>query len=218
MWADETRSGFIRIEGYKEKAMEERVWVERAQHGDQTAFAHLVEVYQGPVYNLAYRMLGSAQDAEDAAQETFLRAYVQFDTYQPERRFASWLLAIAAHYCIDQLRRRRFTWLPLDDLPFLDWIGGREAEPEGAALQREERDQVRQLLDHLPPNYRLVIVLRYWYDLSCQEIADVAGLTESAVKTRLYRAREMMAQGLTASETKALPTYSEEARSVLSNC
>jgi len=68
MWADETRSGFIRIEGYKEKAMEERVWVERAQHGDQTAFAHLVEVYQGPVYNLAYRMLGSAQDAEDAAQ------------------------------------------------------------------------------------------------------------------------------------------------------
>jgi len=198
--------------------MDERGWIEQAQGGDQAAFANLVELYQRPVYNLAYRMLGSTQDAEDAAQETFLRAYVQLDTYQPERRFASWLLSIAAHYCIDQLRRRRFTWLPLDNLPFLDWLSGGEVEPEGATLQREERDQVRQLLTRLPANYRLVIVLRYWYDLSCQEIADVAGLTESAVKTRLYRAREMLAQGLSASETTALPTYSEEARSVLSNC
>ncbi len=198
--------------------MDERGWIEQARGGDQAAFANLVELYQRPVYNLAYRMLGSTQDAEDAAQETFLRAYVQLDTYQPERRFASWLLSIAAHYCIDQLRRRRFTWLPLDNLPFLDWLSGGEVEPEGATLQREERDQVRQLLTRLPANYRLVIVLRYWYDLSCQEIADVAGLTESAVKTRLYRAREMLAQGLSASETTALPTYSEEARSVLSNC
>ena len=198
--------------------MDERGWIEQAQGGDQAAFANLVELYQRPVYNLAYRMLGSTQDAEDAAQETFLRAYVQLDTYQPERRFASWLLAIAAHYCIDQLRRRRFTWLPLDNLPFLDWLSGGEVEPEGATLQREERDQVRQLLTRLPANYRLVVVLRYWYDLSCQEIADVAGLTESAVKTRLYRAREILAQGLAASETTALPTYSEEARSVLSNC
>jgi len=198
--------------------MDERGWIEQAQGGDQAAFANLVELYQRPVYNLAYRMLGSAQDAEDAAQETFLRAYVQLDTYQPERRFASWLLSIAAHYCIDQLRRRRFTWLPLDNLPFLDWLSGGEVEPEGATLQREERDQVRQLLTRLPANYRLVVVLRYWYDLSCQEIADVAGLTESAVKTRLYRAREILAQGLAASETTALPTYSEEARSVLSNC
>ena len=198
--------------------MDERGWIEQAQGGDQAAFANLVELYQRPVYNLAYRMLGSTQDAEDAAQETFLRAYVQLDTYQPERRFASWLLSIAAHYCIDQLRRRRFTWLPLDNLPFLDWLSGGEVEPEGATLQREERDQVRQLLTRLPANYRLVVVLRYWYDLSCQEIADVAGLTESAVKTRLYRAREILAQGLAASETTALPTYSEEARSVLSNC
>jgi len=198
--------------------MDERGWIEQAQGGDQAAFANLVELYQRPVYNLAYRMLGSTQDAEDAAQETFLRAYVQLDTYQPERRFASWLLSIAAHYCIDQLRRRRFTWLPLDNLPFLDWLSGGEVEPEGATLQREERDQVRQLLTRLPANYRLVVVLRYWYDLSCQEIADVAGLTESAVKTRLYRAREILAQGLAASEITALPTYSEEARSVLSNC
>ena len=198
--------------------MDERGWIEQARGGDQAAFANLVELYQRPVYNLAYRMLGSTQDAEDAAQETFLRAYVQLDTYQPERRFASWLLSIAAHYCIDQLRRRRFTWLPLDNLPFLDWLSGGEVEPEGATLQREERDQVRQLLTRLPANYRLVVVLRYWYDLSCQEIADVAGLTESAVKTRLYRAREILAQGLAASETTALPTYSEEARSVLSNC
>ena len=93
--------------------MEEQLLVARAQQGDHTAFAQLVEQYQRPVYNLAYRMLGNAQDAEDAAQETFLRVYKQFKRYDRRQKFATWLLAIAAHYCIDRLRRRRFLWLSM---------------------------------------------------------------------------------------------------------
>ena len=79
----------------------------KAQQGDAQAFTWLVETYQRPVFNLCYRMLGNAQDAEDAAQETFLRAYKNLRRYDRSRPFSTWLLSIAAHYCIDQARRRR---------------------------------------------------------------------------------------------------------------
>src|SRR5215210_6371969 len=86
---------------------EERAWIGRALAGDQTAFAALVERYQGAVYNLCYRMLGSPGEAEDAAQDVFLRAWTKLHTFQQDRRFSTWLLAIASHWCIDLLRRRR---------------------------------------------------------------------------------------------------------------
>jgi RNA polymerase sigma-70 factor (ECF subfamily) len=177
----------------------ERVWIDGARAGNQQAFARLVEAYQRPVYNLAYRMLGNPADAEDAAQETFLRAYAQFDSYDPQRKFSSWLLAIAAHYAVDQLRRRRVDLVSLDlpespesfDLP----IGRVYTDPEDAVLERDTRDRVQTLLDRLPADYRLVIVLRYWHDLSYEEIAAATGSTVSAVKSRLHRARLMLVDG-----------------------
>ncbi|MDH4136899.1 MAG: sigma-70 family RNA polymerase sigma factor [Anaerolineae bacterium] len=180
---------------------EETVWIQQALAGDHQAFARLVEAYQIPVYNLTYRMLGNAKEAEDAAQETFLRAYTRLVTYQTDKKFSSWLLAIASHYCIDLLRRRRFTWLSLDELPFLDQAAAERNQPEEAAIRREERDEVRQMLAQLPPQYRAAVILRYWYELSYLEIAEVMGTTESAIKSRLYRAREMLAQQAMASQT-----------------
>lgn len=180
---------------------EETVWIQQALAGDHQAFTRLVEAYQIPVYNLTYRMLGNAKEAEDAAQETFLRAYTRLVTYQTDKKFSSWLLAIASHYCIDLLRRRRFTWLSLDELPFLDQAAGERNQPEEAAIRREERDEVRQMLAQLPPQYRAAVILRYWYELSYLEIAEVMGTTESAIKSRLYRAREMLAQQAMASQT-----------------
>ena len=180
---------------------EEKDWIRQAVAGDREAFTHLVEAYQIPVYNLAYRMLGDAREAEDAAQETFLRAYTRLTTYQTDKKFSSWLLAIASHHCIDRLRRRRFTWLSLDELPFLDQAAGEQNQPEEAAIRQEERDEVRKMLDQLPPHYRAAVILRYWYELSYREIAEVMGTTESAVKSRLYRAREMLAQRALASQT-----------------
>ena len=85
---------------------DERLWIVRARRGDDEAFSRLVEAYQRPVFSVCYRMLGDAAEAEDAAQETFIRAYTCIDSYDPSRKFSSWLLAIASHYCIDLLRRR----------------------------------------------------------------------------------------------------------------
>jgi RNA polymerase sigma-70 factor (ECF subfamily) len=188
---------------------EETVWIQRALAGDQEAFACLVEAYQTAVYNLAYRMLGNAVEAEDAAQETFLRAYTRLGTYDPDRKFSSWLLAITSHHCIDCLRRRRFA-LSLDELPPWRWPAG-SSRPEETVIRGEERDEVRQLLDQLPPHYRATVILRYWYDLSYQEIAEAMETTESAVKSTLYRARRMLAQGAPAYQNRGTVSLAQRA-------
>jgi len=172
--------------------------VRRTLDGDQQAFATIVEKYKDPVFNVAYRMLGNPTEAEDVAQETFVRAYTQLRTYQEGRRFSTWLLSIASHLSIDQLRRRRFLALPLENAPFLDWIADLGAGPEQAALQLEASDEMQKVLSALPPKYRNVLVLRYWYDLSYEEIADALSLTSALVKARLHRARELVARTLKA--------------------
>lgn len=178
---------------------QERAWIEQALQGDRTAFGHLVRAYERPVYNLTYRMLGDPAEAEDAAQETFLRAYTKLATYQPERKFVNWLLSIASHHCIDRLRRRgRAPQLSLDGPLPPQWLTSSAPLPEQVVNKKQERDRVRQSLDVLPPAYRAAIVLRYWYNMSYREIAGVMDTTESAIKSRLHRARRMLAQELQA--------------------
>lgn len=178
---------------------QERAWIEQALEGDRTAFGQLVRAYERPVYNLTYRMLGNAAEAEDAAQETFLRAYNKLATYQPERKFVNWLLSIASHYCIDRLRRRtRAPQLSLDGPLPPEWTMSNSPRPDQEVSQNERRAQVRQVLETLPADYRAAVVLRYWYGLSYREIATTMDTTESAIKSRLHRARRMMAQELQA--------------------
>lgn len=182
---------------------EEMAWVAQARQGSDEAFTKLVEAYQTHVYNLCYRMLGEPESAEDAAQETFLRAYQHLHRYDSQRPFATWLLSIAAHYCIDRLRRRRFTMMSMDqdedeggfELPDVD-----APNPESEAVRREQRQRMQGLLGHLNAVDRAAIVLRYWEDYSEGEIAEALDLTVSAVKSRLHRARRELA-GLWQEET-----------------
>jgi RNA polymerase sigma-70 factor, ECF subfamily len=183
---------------------QELLWLDLARRGDQAAFARLVEAYQRPVYNLCYRMLSNAPEAEDAAQETFVRMYTKLHTYQPERKLSSWVLSIASHYCIDRLRRRRGQWLSLDEEPVAATLASPNRGPEDLALRSESRDEVQRLVDMLPAAYRVPLILRYWYDLSYAEIADVMGLTVQAVKSRLHRARLQVIEKTPASSTLAM--------------
>ena len=173
--------------------LEEQLLVTHAQRGDQSAFAGLVEHYQTPVYNLAYRMLGNANDAEDAAQETFLRAYTQLKSFHVDQKFATWLLSIAAHYCIDRLRRRRFLWLSIEDDAIGDVLASDLPQPDDEALRHENEHEVAQLLEHLSPSNRLVVVLKYWHDQSVEEISRTTGDSVSSVKVKLHRARQALA-------------------------
>ncbi len=171
----------------------EQAWLVQAQKGDEEAFTHLVEIYQRPVYNLCYRMLGDPQEAEDAAQETFWRAYQGFGRYDMQRSFITWLLSIAAHYCIDQQRRRRLPIIGLELLPE-EGVPDPTPGPERKFVRSEEDRLVRKLLGELGPQDRAALVLRYWYDFSDQEIANTLSLSVSAVKSRLHRSRQVLAQ------------------------
>ncbi len=172
----------------------EQIWVDQARAGDAEAFSRLVEAFQRPVFNLAYRMLGNAPEAEDAAQETFLRAYAKLHQYDPDRKFSTWILSIANNHCIDRLRKRRAILISIDDNPVLQNLEGDSVRPDSAALKREEAQELQQLIDKLAPDYRTPLVLRYWQEYSYQEIADTMQISLSAVKTRLFRARQQMAQ------------------------
>jgi RNA polymerase sigma-70 factor, ECF subfamily len=163
--------------------------------GDQQAFADLVERYQRAVFNLTYRMLGEAGEAEDAAQEAFFRAYQHIERYDADRPFKTWLLSIASNYCIDKIRKRRLTWLSLDEpLPPHPALNSKNPGPEEAFTGNERDAAVHQLLNQLPVDYRAAVILRYWYDMSYAEIAEMLDTTESAIKSRLFRARQTLAE------------------------
>jgi len=115
-------------------------------------------------------------------------------SFDRQRRFSTWLLSIGSNYCIDRLRRRRFAWMTLEDAAYA--LPSNEPGPERSALNREQRAIVQQALQKLPDTYRLVMVLRYWQDLSYEEIGRATGLPESTIKTRLHRARHMLAAAL----------------------
>lgn len=178
------------VQGEAVQDMAELVLVERAVAGDERAFAELVTRYQTAVYNLAYRMLGDAGEAEDAAQEVFLRIYRRLGTYDANHRFSTWVLSIASHYCIDLLRRKRPWLVPLENIS--NWMRARNRGPEASALAQEQQDTVRTLLAKLPEHYRLVLLLRYWHDLGYEEIAQVVDLPVSTIKARLHRARNAL--------------------------
>jgi RNA polymerase sigma-70 factor (ECF subfamily) len=178
---------------------QEQAWIKAALKGDTTAFGHLVQAYERPVYNLTYRMLGDPAEAEDAAQETFLRAYTKLATYQPGRKFVNWLLSIASHHCIDRLRKKgRAPQLSLEGPLPPQWLTSSAPPPDEVVARKQKRERVRDSLETLPPDYRAAIVLRYWYNYSYREIAGVMDTTESAIKSRLHRARRMLAGQLEA--------------------
>jgi len=163
-----------------------------AQRGSDEAFTELVEAYQTHVYNLCYRMLGEVESAEDASQETFLRAFQHLQRYDHGRPFATWLLSIAAHYCIDRLRRRRLSFISMDQGEDGETIELQDAgapNPEAEVVRHEQREQMQGFLQKLNSVDRAAIILRYWHDCSETEIAAALHLTVSAVKSRLHRAR-----------------------------
>ncbi len=174
--------------------MTEAELLQRARAGDEAAFTGLVEAYQTAIFNLCYRMLGEAGEAEDAAQETFLRAYTQLHRYDPTRPFKTWLFSIASHHSIDRLRKRRLTWLSIDEpLPPHPALQEQSPGPEDVAVRREQGAAIQKHLSKLSPEDRGVIVMRYWYDMSYEEISEATGATVSAVKSRLHRARNAIA-------------------------
>ena len=176
---------------------DELAWVLQAQQGSDEAFTRLVEEHQTHVYNLCYRMLGEPELAEDAAQETFLRAYQNLHRYDQDRPFATWLLSIGAHYCIDRLRKKKLSVFSIDeendDGSVFEVADPASLDPEVESVKREDHDRLHHLLRGLDETDRAAVIMRYWYDYSEVDIAQSLRLTVSAVKSRLHRSRRALA-------------------------
>jgi RNA polymerase sigma-70 factor, ECF subfamily len=180
---------------------DDELLVEQVRKGTQSAFSALVQRHQGAIYSLCYRMTGDPQEAEDLAQEAFLRLYRSLGSFRPGTRLRPWFHRIAVNVCLDALRKRREATVPLEALLQMESqprAASREEMPEEAYLSQEVRAEVQRALLKLPGDYRAALVLRYLEDLSYQEVAEVLGVPVSTVETRLFRAKKMLATVLAA--------------------
>src|SRR5690606_6594448 len=153
-----------------------------ARNGDRLAFRELVDLYQNKIYHLAYRMLGNTHEAEDIVQETFLRVYTNLNGFDPSQKFSTWIYRIGTNLCIDHLRKRkRKKNMSLDanlyDSDKADGYDimptGDEELPENQLVLSETRRQVRDAIDQMPEQYKSIVILRYWHDMSLQEFSVV---------------------------------------------
>ena len=159
------------------------------------AFGELVTRYQTGVFNVCYRMLHERGEAEDLAQETFMRAYDRLHTFDLEREFGPWIRRVAANLCLNHLESQKVT-APLDDERDAD----ESQRPEKQVEVNERSAQIRKALLSLPPQYRAVIELRHYQELSYDEIAAELNIPLSDVKSHLFRARKILAEKLHASD------------------
>jgi RNA polymerase sigma-70 factor (ECF subfamily) len=176
--------------------MNELQLLDLARQGDFEAFASLVSSSQGKIYNHLLRMVGNPEDAQDLLQESYLSAFRNLGSFQGTSAFSTWLYRIATNHALMRLRRKNLETVGLDEIPvptheelkqrtITDW----NMDPNQAMLRKEVRQLLDRAIQSLPPTYRSVALLRDVEDLSTAETAEVLGISEGAVKTRLHRAR-----------------------------
>lgn len=172
--------------------------VRRCLAGDERAYGLIVERYQARIFSLAWRMVRQREDAEDLTQETFVRMFRAAARYDPTRPFAAWLFTIASRLCIDHIRRRR---LPSVSLSMSEPGSTEERQmdiedpglgPDEITSRDEEERRTQDLIDSLPPHYRIVVMLRHQEDLSYDEIAAALEMPLGTVKARIHRARALL--------------------------
>jgi RNA polymerase sigma-70 factor (ECF subfamily) len=185
---------------------DDAVLVGRCLAGDEKSYRELIEKYQPQVYSLAMRMVRRSEDAEDLTQETFVRMFRALDRYDPGRSFPAWLFTIASRLCIDHIRRRKLHPVSLTQLDrsteeeYTIEVEDTALRPDEAASQAEEERRTRNLIDTLPPHYRLVVMLRHQQDLSYEEIAEALNVPLGTVKARIHRARALLKERLVREE------------------
>ncbi|MDR7080375.1 RNA polymerase sigma-70 factor (ECF subfamily) [Neobacillus niacini] len=170
--------------------------------GDQDAFAEIVEIYSNSIYQLGYRMLGNRHEAEDIAQEAFIRAYVNIKSFNQDLKFSTWLFRIATNLCIDRIRKKKPDYYldaevsGTDGLTMYSQLSSNSPLPEKELESLELQETVQKEILKLPEKYRAVIVLKYIEELSLNEISEILDMPLGTVKTRIHRGREALRQQL----------------------
>lgn len=174
--------------------------IKEVLNGDQEAFEEIVTHFQHRLFQVCYRMLGNTAEAEDIAQEAFVRAYVNLDTFDVKRKFSTWLYRIATNLCIDRIRKKKPDYYLDAEVPgtegldMYSQIASDRELPEEEVEKMEMQDRIQYEISRLPDKYRTIIILRYMEELQLQEIADILEIPLGTVKTRVHRGREALRQ------------------------
>lgn len=174
-----------------EAVSDEQQVVLRARNGDRQAFNELVRRYQDVIFRLCVRLLGNTEDAEDACQEIFLRAYMRLATFRGQSRFKTWLVRLAINTCLNQRARQR----PVE--PLLNDLVDHAPSVEEHVVRAEAMARLHQALQMLPPHYRVAVVLRDLEGLSYRDIAEIMDVPEGTVRVWAFRGRERLKEVLT---------------------
>ena len=195
-----------------EARLDEAALIARCQGGDAAAFDLLVNLHASRVYNLAYRMLGCQQDAEDAAQEAFLRAFTAMRKFRHGASFSTWIYRITVNVCLDEIKRRRGRPQPVSTLypesadarsDLTEQLSAGGEDPAEIAEQRARRREVEQALAALPAHQRAVAVMCDVEGLTYEEAAAALNTGVGTVKSRLHRARQRLRQLLAPPEEQS---------------
>jgi RNA polymerase sigma-70 factor (ECF subfamily) len=172
--------------------------VKASQHGDQDAFAFLVQRHQRRVFNMVLRMLQDYEEASEITQEAFLAAWQGLPSFRGEARFATWLYRIAYHCALKQLERRkreRSLQAAMEAEQILEEVN-REMQEEDIIELRARQAMVREQLEKLPAKYRIVLILRHLQEMTYEEMADILTMPIGTIKTHLFRARHLLKERL----------------------
>lgn len=176
--------------------------IKQVRKGDQNAFGEIVELYKGKVFQLCFRMLGNSHEAEDISQEAFIRAYINIERYNIDRKFSTWLYRIATNLCIDRIRKKKPDYYldaevaGTEGLTLYSQIPASQLAPDEEVSKIELQEIIQNEILKLPEKYRAVIVLRYIEELPLLEISKILDLPIGTVKTRIHRGREALRKQL----------------------
>jgi RNA polymerase sigma factor (sigma-70 family) len=170
----------------------------KARDGSQKAYADLMHRYKDSIYFMVLKMVNNKEDAMDLTVETFAKAFEKLDKYQPDFAFSTWLFRVATNNCIDFIRKKKLVTFSIHGM--MDDEGEEKQlqikadvlNPEEASIKRQQTEELKMLIDGLPARYRNLITLRYFDELSYEEIAQQLDLPLGTVKAQLFRARDLL--------------------------
>jgi len=174
----------------------DQIYIDKVLSGDTNAFAYLINKYKDMTYTIAIKIVKSHEDAEEVAQDSFLKAYEKLNTFKGNAKFSTWLYTIVYRNSISKIRKKKVTTSDIDDYVIDNHSEGDEFPQIEAMKNEEQQKYVREAIDKLPEKDALLITLFYMNDNSIEEIEEITGLSQSNVKVKLFRARKKMNQEL----------------------
>jgi RNA polymerase sigma-70 factor (ECF subfamily) len=177
--------------------------VERAKLGEQKAYAELMQRYKDSIFFMVLKMVNNKDDAMDITVTTFAKAFENLEKYRPEFAFSTWLFRIATNGSIDFIRKKKLSTTSIDGLSGGEGNEDRVFEiksdvlnPEETSIKKQQTEQLKEIIDKLPPRYKTLIILRYFDELSYEEIAEQLSLPLGTVKAQLFRGRDLLSNVL----------------------